>query len=91
MYVYSRYRGKQSPDAILAEICWRAKNLFEDAEYEKRLEAEPMEVDNESRLPQGEEFESYADSDGSSIGDNTHLADFLDADDDEPAPKKSRK
>lgn len=28
----SRYRGKQSLDAIMAEICWWSKNLFEDNE-----------------------------------------------------------
>lgn len=27
-----RYRGKKSPDSVLAEICWWSKNLFKDQE-----------------------------------------------------------
>lgn len=30
-----RYRGKQLPDAVLAEICWWSKNVFEDEEEEE--------------------------------------------------------
>ena len=31
-YFRFRYRGKKSPDAILAEICWWYKNTFEEEE-----------------------------------------------------------
>lgn len=64
MYVYTkfynyrhvcfRYRGKRSPDAIMAEICWRTKNIFEDSDFEKITKQ--MEVDDKQR-------EDYEDSD----------------------------
>lgn len=37
-----RYKGKGKPDAVLAEICWWSKTLFE--EYEEQ--DEPMEVES---------------------------------------------
>lgn len=30
-----RYRGKKSPDAILADICWWSKTLYEDEDEEE--------------------------------------------------------
>lgn len=88
-----RYKGKQSPDAILAEVCWRAKNMFEDDEYDKRMhmevESERMEVEGgPSQEGQDERFEFYADSDSS--GDDTDV-DMSDDDDSGPPPPKMRK
>lgn len=37
-YFRFRYRGKKSPDAILAEICWWYKNTFEEEEDEEKEE-----------------------------------------------------
>lgn len=37
-YFRFRYRGKKSPHAILAEICWWYKNTFEEEEDEEKEE-----------------------------------------------------
>lgn len=37
-YFRFRYRGKKSPHAILAEICWWYKNTFEEEEKEEEGE-----------------------------------------------------
>ena len=55
-----RYKGKGRPDAVMAEICWRAKHLFQGAKFERPTE---------SMEQQGEEyadiFGDYRDSDNS--------------------------
>lgn len=52
----------------MAEICWRAKNLFQD-EFERS--SEPMEVDNETEDKQGEEemdiFADFQESDNDDV------------------------
>lgn len=43
-----RYRGKKTPDAILAEICWWSRCVFEAQEDEQetsQIGDEPMSVD----------------------------------------------
>lgn len=69
MHTCFRYRGKASPDAIMAEICWRAKNLFEDTGYERSTEA--MEVEGqEERTEDHDEphnWGNYQDSDDDSV------------------------
>lgn len=43
-----RYKGKKSPDKILAEICWWMKNLFEATEEEDEPEeAGRMDIEGE--------------------------------------------
>lgn len=59
-----RYRGKGSPDAVMAEICWRAKNLFKDPEFEKKRTQ--MEVEGKEQDAQDHDelslLEDYEDS-----------------------------
>ncbi|XP_055307618.1 uncharacterized protein LOC129571793 [Sitodiplosis mosellana] len=52
-----RYRGKRSPDDIMAEICLWCKNLFEETEEQ----GEPMEVDDGNAQEDAREADRFAD------------------------------
>ena len=54
---FFRYKGKSRPDAVMAEICWRAKNLFQDAKFQKK----PIEKDEQHENDAA--FGDYKDSD----------------------------
>lgn len=56
-----RYRGKKSPDKILAEICWWMKNVFEATqEVEEGIEVVNIEDDDDDvMLP----YDDYGDID----------------------------
>lgn len=43
-YNHYRYRGKKSPGAILGEICWWSKHMFEDDESEDEEVAEDTDL-----------------------------------------------
>lgn len=53
-----RYRGKKSPDAILADICWWSKTMYENRE-EKEQEEEEEEEDWQAEA----EFDDFIASD----------------------------
>ncbi|XP_067635723.1 nucleolin-like [Eurosta solidaginis] len=56
-----RNRGKKSPDAILAEICWWYKSTFEEEENEEKEE----EGEDKDEIPeyQLDEFIDFSDDD----------------------------
>lgn len=73
---FLRYKGKGRPDAIMAEICWRAKNLFQD-EYQRS--SEPMQIENVKVVNQGtEEMEMFADFQDSDNDDVERYNDYHD-------------
>lgn len=59
-----RYRGKKSPDSVLAEICWWSKNLFIDQE-------EINEDENAANLESEAEMIHNLDSDSNDESDDT--------------------
>lgn len=77
MYYRFRYRGKKSPDAILAEICWWYQKTFVEQEKEEEEEADD---DKEYRL---DEFTDLSD-------DDQDISSESDDDDPKPSAKRSR-
>lgn len=63
----------------MAEICWRAKNLFQD---ESERSSEPMEIENEKVDKQDEEeikfFGDFQDSDNDDVELCNDNPDFYD-------------
>lgn len=60
--IHFRYRGKKKPHAILAEICWWYKNVYEGRKAE--IEAEIDEgaiggVEEETSMEVDDEYEPY--------------------------------
>lgn len=57
---FFRYKGKSRPDAVMAEICWRAQQLFQDVEFRCPTNTSDVEEFNDE---EAEMFADYRDSD----------------------------
>lgn len=64
----SRYKGKKKPDAILAEILWWSKTVFERTEEE---EIDDTDTDGGYDYQQEEALMEYVESDHSDDGGNS--------------------
>ena len=54
--------GKNSPDAVMAEICWRVKNIFQDPEFHGPKEQMEVKEEEDEEFLECCEFSDSSDS-----------------------------
>lgn len=64
-----RYKGKGTPDAIMAEICWRAQNLYEDPDFDIRMK-HMEDIEEDDQMDDLEYYSSESDNEDLNNNDN---------------------